>query len=166
MGRGNICTFGEYEGIWYVDRDYLDCYISKYADEHGECELKMLHDMKLSDFADFDYEEFVSEENYRDFLYEFKNQMEEKFPNFVSTGDEFGTALENNLFEIQIKDNEWSYAVCLIQKEDDYYGNSLSGLQKRHYQNYLNGMKDVLLGMFPEIGFYTSPWTHRTIRRG
>ena len=40
MGRGNICTFGDYEGLWYVDRDYLDCYISKFENENGEYEEK------------------------------------------------------------------------------------------------------------------------------
>ena len=71
--------------------------------------------------------------------------------------------MENSLFEIKIVDNEWSYAIELIQKENDY-DDCLSGLQKKHYQSYLDGMKDILLGMFPEIGCYCgNPWTHGTI---
>lgn len=23
MGRGNVCTFGKYEGLYYADRDHL-----------------------------------------------------------------------------------------------------------------------------------------------
>ena len=60
--------------------------------------------------------------------------MKKKFKSFVSTGDDFGTIMENSLFEIIIEDNEWSYAIKLIQKEDDW-DNHLEGLQKKHYQN-------------------------------
>lgn len=164
MGRGNIRIYGEYEGLWYVDRDYLDCYISKFANDDGDCESKMLGDMSSKDFADFDYDYDLSEIYYEDFLHEFVSLMGKKFSSFNSTGNYFGTIMENSLFEIQIKDNEWSYAVCLIQKENDY-DNYLGGLQKKHYQNYLNGMKEILLNMFPEIGCYVGIWTHGTVKR-
>ena len=60
--------------------------------------------------------------------------------------------------------NEWSYAVKLIQKEC-WYDNHLEGLQKKHYQNYLEGIKNILLEIFPEIGCYGGAWTHGTITR-
>ena len=90
--------------------------------------------------------------------------MEKKFKSFVATGNDFGTILENELFEIEIEDNQWSYAVKLIQKEC-WYDNHLEGLQKKHYENYLNGIKNILLEMFPSIGCYGGAWTHGIIKR-
>lgn len=164
MGRGNVRVHGDYEGLYYVDRDYLDCYVSKFADESGDHEFKILLDMECNDFNNFDYDYPTSEGYYDDFLQMFISMMKKKFPSFVPTGNDFGTIMENSLFEIQIEDNEWSYAVELIQKEN-YWDNCLCGLQKRHHQNYLSGMKDILLDIFPEIGCYSGAWTHSVIKR-
>ena len=148
MGRGNVCVFGDYEGLYYVDRDYLDCYIAKETNEDGEYEEKMLGDMSMEDFEDYDYDEFLSHFYYEDFIQEFTSMMEKKFKSFTSTGKEYGVIMENNLFEIEIEDNEWSYAVKLIQKED-WYDNHLEGLQKKHYENYLNGIKNISYDLYP-----------------
>ena len=161
MGRGNVCVFGDYEGLYYVDRDYIDFYvpIDGEADEG-----KFLGEMDMGEFADYEYDEFLSRIYYEDFIYEFVEMMKKKFKSFVSTGEEYGTILENNLFEIEIEDNQWSYAVKLIQKEC-WYDNHLEGLQKKHYENYLDGIKNILLEMFPSIGSYCGAWTSGTITR-
>lgn len=26
MGRGNVCTFGKYEGLYYIDNDHIHVY--------------------------------------------------------------------------------------------------------------------------------------------
>lgn len=165
MGKGNTCVFGKYEGLYYVDRDYIDCYISKEVDENGEYINKLQYDMNYpEDYNNFDYDDILSSIYYNDFIQEFTSMMENKFKSFVSTGNDFGTIMENNLFEIEVEDNEWSYAVKLIQKEDNY-DNHLEGLQKKHYENYLNGIKNILLELFPSIGCYGGAWTHGTITR-
>lgn len=165
MGRGNTCVFGKFEGLYYVDRDYIDCYIAREMNEDGEYEQKMQCDMNYpEDYNDYDYDDILSGIYYDDFIQNFTAMMEEKFKSFVSTGKDFGTIMENNLFEIEIEDNEWSYAVKLIQKED-WYDNHLEGLQKKHYQNYLEGIKVILLDLFPSIGCYGGAWAHGTIKR-
>lgn len=162
MGRGNIHTSGDYEGLYYIDYDYLDYYTSKEADKYGEFDNKLLADMSADDFNDYEYDEDLTYWNTEDYINMFVKDMMKKFGSFVATGDTYGTIMENSLFEIKIEDNEWSYAIELIQK-DDY---ALSGLQKKHYKQYLAGMEDVLLGLFPEIGCWTgSFWTHGTIKR-
>lgn len=163
MGRGNVSVNGEYEGLYYIDNDYLDYYISKHFDEGGEREEKLLGDMSADDFSDFDYDEDLSYWNTKDYIDRFIEDMTDRFDSFVPTGETYGTIMENSLFEIRIVDNEWSYAVELIQKENEC-DNCLCGLQKKHYQNYLDGMKSVLLGMFPEIGCYSTPWAHGMIK--
>ena len=164
MGRANVCVFGDYEGLYYVDRGYIDVYTAKDMNEDGEYEEKMYIDLDLDDFGDYDYDEFLSQIYYEDFIQEFTAMMENKFKSFTSTGKNYGTVMENNLFEIEIEDNQWSYAVKLIQKEC-WYDNHLEGLQKKHYENYLDGMKNILLELFPSIGCYGGAWTHGTITR-
>lgn len=164
MSRGNTCVFGKYEGLYYVDRDYIDCYVSKVADENGEYINKLQCDMSYpEDYNNFDYDDILFSIYYNDFIQNFTSMMENKFKSFVSTGNDYGTIMENSLFEIKVEDNEWSYAVKLIQKESGY--ENLEGLQKKHYKNYLNGIKTILLDLFPSIGCYGGAWIHGTITR-
>jgi hypothetical protein len=159
MGRGNVCVFKEYEGLYYVDRDYLDYYvpIDGEADEGG-----FYGDIENIDNYEWDY--FISQSYYEDFIYEFVDAFTKRFKSFTKTGKEYGTIMESNLFEIEIEDNQWSYAVKLIQKEC-WYDNHLEGLQKKHHENYLKGMKEILLDLFPSIGTYAGAWCHGTITR-
>lgn len=160
MGRGNVCTFGKYEGLYYADRDYLDFYVPI----DGEADKgKMLEEMEHNDFDNYEYDEFISQANYEDFISEFISLFRLKFKSFSATGKDYGVIMENNLFEIEVEDNEWSYAVKLIQKEDYY--NNLEGLQKKHHGNYLEGIKTVLLEIFPSIGCYCGAWTSGRITR-
>lgn len=71
--------------------------------------------------------------------------------------------MESGLFYIAVQDNQWSVAVELIQKEDPY-DDRLSGLQARHYQRYLDGMKKCLLDRLPSIGTRTGAWTSGLIK--
>lgn len=164
MGKGNVCTHGKYEGLYYVDRDYLDEYVSKEPNEDGEYENVMLGDLPYGDFEKYDYDESLSMMNYEIFIQEFTSEMEKKFKSFKSTGKDYGVIMENSLFEIEIEDNEWSYAVELIQKEH-WYDNSLEGLQKKHHETYLNGIRDILLELFPSIGTYGGAWTSVRLTR-
>ena len=166
MGRGNTCTHGKYEGLYYADRDYIDCYISKEPTEDDCYDSKLLGEMELDDFNNYDYDDCQSSWNYDWFVQEFTSRMEKRFKSLECTGKDFGVIMENSLFEIEIEDNEWSYAVKLIQKEQDYYSDgNVEGLQARHYKNYLKGIKEILLEIFPSIGCYCGAWTHGTITR-
>ena len=75
--------------------------------------------------------------------------------------------LENGLFFVCLVDNEWSVAVELIQKDYNTgdYDDFMPSLQRRHYKNYLEGMKNCLLELYPEIGVYKGAWTSGTIKR-
>ena len=72
--------------------------------------------------------------------------------------------MESKLFYVAVQDNEWSLAVELIQKEPPY-DDHLGGLQARHYQRYLDGMKTCLLERLPSICIRTGPWTSERITR-
>lgn len=163
MGRGNTCVFGKYEGLYYVDRDYLDEYYNKANPE----EYKYRSDISYSEFDEWEYDDIQSEINYDDFVCNLICDLKQKFKSLQEISDKrFGDILENRLFTITIEDNEWSYAVKLIQKEQDYYDKgNLEGLQKQHYQNYLNGIKECLFNQFEELGTYAGAWLHGTIRK-
>ena len=120
MGRGNTMVQGKYEGLYYVDND-------------GEVELLGA----ISDLKDWDYDYEISRENFEWFLNQFCEDFQKMFPSFeIVQTDCCGTIMKNNLFEIVVEDNEWSYAVKLIQLEADYYESSKEGFQKKHYKNY------------------------------
>lgn len=163
MGRGNVCTTGQYEGLFYVDHDDLHVYCSN---EDGEFESKLLGEVEYEELRDgtyyFDQEgSMMNQEYFEETLVE---AIKKRFPSFSESSERVKgdvAILENELFYICITDNGWSDAVLLLQKDDD----SLVGLQKRHSQKYLVGIRDALFQQFETIGVYGGPWTSGRIRR-
>ena len=165
MGRGNCCTYGPYEGLWYIYRDLIDVYYNEENDEY-----KVMRDIEYNEFAGYQYSYSESEYNYDDMLEVIKDRMMAKFKSFspvdrwVSDG---GTRcdrhafLESELFFIAVEDNQWSYAIELIQKGPEY----LSGLQKRFYQTYLDAIRDILLDYYGEVSFRRGAWMSGTIKK-
>ena len=148
MGRGNVCTFGQAEGLYFVDNEFLDVYSKK--NEDGELEYATLREADNG----FEYDEFKKR---------FAEAMKERFRSFDYIGkwisnDRFAL-LENKLFYVVLEDNQWSIAVELIQKEGEYGGEELVGLQMGLYLKYLEGMKNILLDMHGEVGTYSGAWT-------
>lgn len=106
----------------------------------------------------------------------FISRFSERFPSFTRCepnewlrnglyGDLTRRAiLESKLFYITVEDNEWSLAVELIQKEDPY-DNHLEGLQKRHFQTYLDGIRDTLFEQFETLSVRNGPWMSKQISR-
>lgn len=115
-----------------------------------------------------DYENFSSEYEIEYSQELFADDFMEKFQSF-SECDEWisrneRAILENQLFYVVVEDNEWSVAYKLIQK-DNYYYNSIEGLQAKHYQSYLEGIKKALFNQFETIGIYAGAWTSGVIHR-
>ena len=163
MGRGNECVTGKYEGLYFADKDYLEAYIKANDADEGPI-VKLLGMLTYEEMNEYEFDYELSEEFYEEFVFNFKENMEKRFKSLSSTNETFGTVLENKLFKIVIIDNEWSYAVELLQKESEYGGN-IEGLQAKHFKRYLEGIKESLLEIFPEIGTYTGPWTSGKIKR-
>ena len=163
MGRGNVCVHGDYEELFFVDYDNLNEYVSKFPDENGEYDYRMGNDVDYNDLENYQICEGSSEMIFEDFVDMFKQSMQSKFKSFEDTGERYGVILQNELFSIEIEDNEWSVAVKLIQN-DSYYSNK-TGLQARHFDSYVEGMKEALFEQFDKIGTYGGPWTHGTLTR-
>lgn len=176
MGRGNVCTTGPYEGLFYIDNDDIQVYRRDGSDpDYPETVLA----------RDLDYDEIVGDEwvfdeigtmvETDDVLECFMDDFVQRFTSFqhggrnewIRNGGPMDGArrvlLVNKLFYVAVEDNEWSLAVELVQRDDPY--GELSGLQKKHYQKYLDGMKKSLLNRLPSIGCYTGAWTSGRITR-
>ena len=169
MGRGNVCVTGEYEGLYYIDHDHTTVY-RKY-DNDEECSLAAALSLEELTSGKWYLDEYSSMEEAGDVLDCFIEDFCSKFHSFnppkkdsAHNSRRSNILLENKLFCIVIEDNEWSDAIMLLQKEDPY-DDHLSGLQKRHYQKYLEGMKEALLNRLPSIGCYAGAWTSGVITR-
>lgn len=151
MGRGNACVHGDYEGLYYIDYDNFP---KEYEDEYGNV------------IEDYDFQR----EEVNCFLDELKIDLKKRFKSFSDTdewidSDEYAI-LENSLFYIVTEDNEWSVAIKLIQKEQDFYSRgNIENLQAGLYKKYLEGLKECLFNHFDEIGVYAGPWTSGTIKK-
>lgn len=177
MGRGNVSVSGQHEGLFYIDNDHIHVYRrdDPYEDEP---ETRLMGDLEYSELTggDWLYDEWGTMEEQGDIEECFVDSFGRMFPSFSRVREEvwirngaYGdlcrrVIMESKLFYIALEDNDWSMAVELIQKEDPY-DDHLSGLQARHHQRYLDGMKTCLLERLPSIGIRTSAWTHGVISR-
>lgn len=178
MGRGNVCTTGAYEGLYYIDND--DFHVYRRVDPLDDYTDSILErDMSYEQLSgpNFYYDEIGSSDELADIEDCFMDSFTDMYPSFercepnkyLRSGGPIGgdckrVILENGLFFICMEDNEWSMAVELIQKED-LYDDHLKGLQKRHYEKYLEGIKKALLKRLPSIATRNGAWCSGVIRR-
>lgn len=165
MGCGNVCVSGKYEGLYFIDNDDLHIYRPIDGDED---ELKLLRDISFEDLCFWEYSDIDTQWWEGNVIAELQNSMQKKFPSFTPcnkwTNGGQRAVLQNQLFYVALEDNEWSLAVELIQKEAPW-PQSYDGLQHKHYQRYLAGIRDTLFEQFESLGIYTGPWTSKTIHR-
>ena len=176
MGRGNVCVHGPYEGLFYIDNDHFHVY--RKDDPLSDWpETRLLRDLDYSDLAggEWLFDDWGTSEEYDDIIECFLEKFLSRFPSFSrprkntwvrkgAYGDmSLQVLAESKLFYLCAEDNDWSEAIELIQKEDPW-DDRLSGLQSRHYQSYLDGMRDALLHRLPSIGTYTGAWTSGVLK--
>lgn len=172
MGRGNVCTLGKYEGLYYIDNDHIHVYRDS-EDMGDDPETRLMGDLDYEELIGcrwlYDEEGSMNEED--DILECFMDEFTRMFPSFKRVEPERWldrsrrAILESKLFYIAVEDNEWSLAVELIQKEEPWGEVWMENLQKRLYEKYLEGMKRCLLERLPSIGTRNGPWMSGTIKR-
>lgn len=145
MGRGSVTTYGQCEGLYYVDNDFLDVYSKKNEDGKIEyCSLREADD-------GFEYCESESCFDRENFKFNFTEMMRARFPSFEYVNKWISSMrsvlLENELFYIAFEDNWWSLAIELIQKEGEFGDEEKVGLQMGLYPKYLKGIEEILLNM-------------------
>lgn len=167
MGRGNVCTLGKYEGLYYIDNDHIHVYRDS-EDMGDDPETRLMGDLDYEELTGcrwlYDMEGSMNEED--DILECFMDEFGRMFPSFKRVEPERWldrsrrAILESGLFYIAVEDNEWSLAVELIQKEEPWGDVWMENLQKRLYVKYLEGVKKALLMRVPSICPYGGAWTH------
>ena len=168
MGRGNVCVTGEFEGLYYINNDDFHAYRQSSDDET----YTLLRDLSYEDIQgeNWCFDEEETENELQSIIESFITDFIEQFHSFKRAADDHWLSnerriiLENNLFYVCTEDNEWSLAVELVQKEDPY-DDHLKGLQKRHYETYLTGIKQSLLKLLPSIGIRCGAWCSGTITK-
>lgn len=167
MGRGNVCTLGKYEGLYYIDNDHIHVYRDS-EDMGDDPETRLMGELDYEELTGcrwlYDEEGSMNEED--DILECFMEEFTQMFPSFKRVEPERWldrsrrAILESGLFYIAVEDNEWSLAVELIQKEEPWGDVWMENLQKRLYEKYLEGVKKALLMRVPSICPYGGAWTH------
>lgn len=173
MGRGNVCTTGSYEGLYYIDNDHYHVYRDS-EDMSDYPETRLMGELDYADITSgpWVYDEEGTGSELDDIKECFMDAFCQMFPSFGRPSKEFWidsscrrVIMESKLFYICMEDNEWSMAVELVQKEEPWGDVWMENLQKRLYEKYLEGMKKALLMRLPSIGTRCGPWLSRTIKR-
>ncbi len=148
MGRGNVCTLGKYEGLWYIDYDKFYDYNQDEEDEEAS-EAVMWQD----DFIECLQQEMMS--RYKSF------EVVDRWVSDCGYRCDKHAILESKLFFVAIEDNQWSLAIELIQRGPE----ELAGLQTKHYEGYLETIKNIILDLFGEVSYRDGAWTSGTVRK-
>jgi len=177
MGRGNVCTHNEYEGLYYLDHDLLDIYRKvercdcghvvgfdydedpRTAQELSTAGIQYDYD---SDRADWSYDEDDSRQNWRDMIAYMRGALTKRFPSFKSVntwrGCDQNVVLRSGLFEIAVVDGDWCAAWCLLERTDVDDTGSYRALMRRHYMTYLDAIKKALIDGWGEAIGYGGAW--------
>ena len=177
MGRGNVCTYRDFEGLYYIDNGQFHVY--RQSDRiSDDPEARLMKDLEYSELTstDWHFDEISTADEWDDIMECFVDDFTRKFPAFHDAREPRGRwikdrlyedvqiVMESKLFYIGTEDNQWSMAVLLIQKEPPW-GYCYDGLLARHYQRYLDGIRDCLFNRLDELGTYSGAWTSGTIRK-
>lgn len=156
-GNINVPNGGE---LFYVHYDSMNLYIDKNKPEDG---YKMKKEIPSYGFSRYTWDKKASQQKYDTWLNVFKSRMCKKFKSLKPV-DQYAhrsqrIILQNKLFIIAIEDNEWSFAVELMENEDS----KCVGLQRRHFGSFYKGLKSILMDTVDQIYIRTGSWTAQPV---
>lgn len=180
MGRGNVCVHYECEGLYYLDKEFLDVYRKVHKCDCGhvsgfDLDAEPMTERNLReagiayDFdgsrTDYAYDEEDSRQNWDDMIEIVRERFMKQFKSFSAVDKwrkrgEVRVVLESGLFEIAVEDNEWSAAWCLLEREDIDDVGANRTFMRRHHKTYLEAIKQTLVDAWGEAIGYGGAWTH------
>lgn len=156
----NVCPSGQCEGVYYIDRHFCDMYKGQ------DGELYVLKNIEANDLPKYSYDEDESYWQFSYLLSELVVGLKKRFSSFRSVNKWVSRTrraiLENDLFYLAVEDNEWSFAIELLQKDEDYSSGTI-GLQTALYKKYLDGIERVLKDLNGEVSTYAGPYCSATL---
>lgn len=177
MGRGNVCTHNECEGLYYLDKDYIDAYINvtrcncgHITGREDDAGYKTAKELSIAgidyDFdgsnADWAYDEHSSSNNWREMISIVTDALLKRFKSFNRTDrwrNDKHIVLESELFEIAVADGEWCAAWCLLEREDVDGTDRSRTFMRKHFKSYLEAIKLILINGWGEAIGYGGAWT-------
>ena len=176
MGQGNVCTYNECEGLYYLDKDFISIYSKIIRCSCGhvigrDYELQMTakqlsqagikYDFDGSD-ADWALDCHETQLSWDEMIFRFIEGFQQRFKSFYKMEKWRGNrhiVLQSELFELAVVDGEWCAAWCLLEREDvDDVGRNRT-LMRRHYHAYLKAIKTILIDWWGEAIGYGGAWT-------
>ncbi len=154
------------ESLNYIDADIINQFTTKQPDENGEYYTKSLSQISNDELDNYEYDIDVSRMMYDDMIEYFSSHYCTKFKSFCDStrqGKYKGhpkiqgiIICENDLFYITCVDDDTQFAFSLIEKESLY---EVSDLRKKHFQEYLDGIRETLVYLCGECYGYDGLWT-------
>lgn len=144
---------------------YLVSYADLYKFINSETgEIKLQREIPADEIDKYEYDEDLSQMNYNQFKDNLAEKLIQKFPS-LTTDTTFDakntrTLVQNKLFAVLLRDNEWSLAVQISSIPD---GNK--GLQTQMLPSFTNGLREILLNQFDEIYVRTGSFTTQPINK-
>jgi len=176
MGKGNICTHYECEGLYYLDYELLHKYQKVTRCTCGlvtgfDRDAEPLTARELSkagiayDFtgaeADWAYNSKLSGAEWRYMISYVTTVFRNRVKSFKTANkrrNEFNIVLQSELFQLAVADNEWGAAWCLLEREDVVDIGTNRTFMRKHYKTYLEAIKFALLEGWGEAVAYGSAW--------
>ena len=167
MGRGNVATHNECEGLFYLDRDLLDTYVHV---NNADAEPKTARQLYSAGIeynydgsnCDWKYSHMESDDNWQEMIKVIQDSIGKRFPSFYPADEwrdrDAHVILENGLFQIAVVDNEWSAAWCLLERTDIDDTGSSRTFMRRHFQTYLEAIKQIIVDEWGEAVGYGGAW--------
>ena len=176
MGRGNVCTHHECEGLYYLDKDFISVYSkvircdcghvvgrdfeqSMTAKELYHADIDYDFDGSSTDWA---YNSTNTQDNWNEMVDIIKEGFHHRFKSFTDVDkfrSDYHIILQNEFFEIAVVDGEWCAAWCLLERMDVDDDGRNRTLMRRHYHTYLEAIKSILIDGWGEAIGYGGAWT-------
>lgn len=176
MVRGNVCTAGECEGVFFLDTSYLSQYRKVIK---GGCGHVAGFDMSIEPMtakelleagirynfygshADWIYDEngsSVLREQMISYVTECFLRRFRAFRKVSMWRGSLHIVMQSKLFEVAVVYGDWCVAWCLLERKVIDGAGSYRAFMRLNYQAYLNFIKQILLDGWGEAIGFSGAW--------
>lgn len=142
------------EQLYYIDFEE----VYQYHHKNNKTQKKCGTDLTADEKDDYIFDLNASQEAFNQFVNTFRSVFTQNYKSFQSVDEYRGRnkqhiILANNMFEIAIENNDWSFAVELLRKPVK------NNLQDTLFETFKTGLEHTLKGFFQTIYIRTGSWS-------
>ena len=154
MSQGNV-NVSLNDGLYYIHYNSVNVYKSK----QNPKDLRTIDQIPSHQRNQFNLDLPLSQANYDAWLEQFRKAMCKRYKSYRIV-DKYlkrtqRIVLENNMFQVIIEDNEWSFAVELISIPQCPY----KAFQKHLFSQFFKGMREILFTITETIYIRNGSWS-------